>query len=108
MRLIAAGVQPFHGLRTAGRQHDVLSHADRVAGEFECFRFGDRQPTSGRNAFCNGRLCIMVECGGIVQQFTSAQGAEACIQVVKPAVDELQGENLPLEYLAQNRERAEF
>src|SRR6476619_2052011 len=28
--------------------------------------------------------------------------------MVKPAVDELQGKNLPFEYLAQNRKRAEF
>ena len=107
MRLIAAGVQPFHGLRTAGRQHDVLSHADRVAGEFECFRFWHREPTGGRNAFRNGRVCILVKCGGIVQQVSSAQGTEACIQMVKPASTSSRGRISRSEYLAQNRKRAD-
>jgi hypothetical protein len=95
--------KPF-GTRASGRENHVFADADRVTGKLERVLFGYGESLVWANAVGDGRLSISIKGAGEEEEFTTTQGTEAGIEMIKPAVHELERNDLSTEPLAEDRE----
>src|SRR5262247_1054230 len=81
----------------------MFPNTDGIAGKPESFSFRHHE-TSGRiHPFGKDLLPVAIEGGREIQQFTSAQGTQAGIKVIKSLVDQFERDDLSVEPVAERR-----
>jgi len=89
MRLVAPRAEHGHRLVAAGRQHDVTTDADGVAGKAEGVGLSDRQAARQREPLLDDLTGVAVEGGRVVEDLATSERAEACVEVIPARVHQL-------------------
>lgn len=108
MGAVSPGLEQMFGCRTSGRQDDMFPDADRVASEPQRVILRDGELPVLRNSLGNRGLTIGIEGRREIEQISSAQGAEASVEMVKASIDEFERNNFPMKSLAQEWEDADI
>jgi len=87
MGKIAVRGQQGFCFRTACRQHNVFPDRDSIAGKPESLSFRHHETFRRSDPFGKNLLPITIECERKMQEFAAAQGAQAGVEVIEPAVD---------------------
>lgn len=100
--------EPTFSGGTSGREDDVLPDTNGIAGELQGVLFwnGETQPVG--NPFGDRRLAIAIKRCGEIEELAAAQGAEAGIQMIEPAVNKFEGNDFSVKTLTQDREDADI
>ena len=104
---IAARGQLGFCFRASAWQHDVFPDTDGIAGKPERLRFRYDKTSGRRNPFGKSLLPIPIEGRGKIQEFTAAQGTQAGVEVIEPAVDQFERNDLPVKPVAERREHTD-
>ena len=86
----------------------MFPDTDGIAGKPKSLSLRHRK-TSGRgDPFGKRFLPIVIKGGRKIQQFATAQGAQAGIEVVKPVVDQFEWDDFPVKPVAECREHMDI
>jgi hypothetical protein len=101
---IASLLEKSFGTGTSGGENDVFPDTNRVTGKLErvLFRYGESMVRV--HAVGDRRLSVSIKGAGKVEEFTATQRTEAGIEMIKPAVHELERNDLSTEPFAEDRE----
>jgi len=107
MGKIALRGQQGFCFRAAFGQHDVFPNTDGIASKSESFRFPHNKASRRSDPFSKNFLPIVIEGGRKIQKLTTAQGAQAGIEVIEPVIYQFKWNNLPMEPVAERREHTD-
>ncbi len=86
-----------------GRNHDLLTDTDGIAGKSNRLLFRHGKPAFLGNPFGDGGQSVGIEGCRQIEQLPAAEGTKTGIEMVKPAVDKLERNNFALKDFAQPR-----
>ena len=81
---------------------------DRIASKPQGFIFGNGKAKLRGHTFSHRNEAVVIECGREVEELATAEGAEAGIEVVEAAVDELEWDDLSVELLTEGWEDSDI
>jgi hypothetical protein len=85
----------------------VFPNTDGIAGKPESFRFRHNKASGGIDSLGKRFLPIAIEGGREIQEFTTAQGAQAGIEVIEPIIDQFKWNDFSVKPVAERREHTD-